>query len=401
MRTPNRLAVVLGFGLAIGCQREFHPAPWTIPIPPGTPVREYVAVPPGDRVGNHVELDEDLKLAGPAGDANYSFYGPRDLAVDDSGRMYVYDAGNARVQVFGVDGLHLHTIGGREGQGPGDIPRQGLMAVAGPRLTVVSGWGFIRTWDLNGDPREAHQFRGPRPFWSLRGSSRGDLVASYSVGLEENQFAQGIGRITPGGAELIRYVVLADPGELALQRSNADGDTVSVFTSIRRGEPAFALSPTSDLYVTAGDEYQVLALTIDGDPRWALRVAWPREALTEQEIAAALQRVSESLPDARRDEIAWPESMPALSGPAGNLFGRGSLRVDGHGHLYVFPFARVAAEGDLRPVDVYSRDGELLYAGLIADRTWYAAWEDFVYAFEMSADTGDEFVVRYRLVEPF
>jgi hypothetical protein len=271
MLTASRFAVALGLGLAIGCQREtIDPAPWTIPIPPGTPVREYAAVPPGDREGNQIELSEDLTLAGASGDANYSFYRPEDLAVDDSGRIYVYDAGNARVQVFDPDGLYLRTIGGREGQGPADLPHSGMMAVAGDQLMVAGGWGFLRTWDLNGEPREAHQFRGPRPLWSLRGSSRGDLVASYSVGLEENEPAQGIGRITPDGTEVLRYAELADPGELALRRTNAGGDGLSVFTGIRRGEPAFSL-----------------------------------------------------------------------------------------------------------------------------------AWQDFVYAFEMNADTGEEFVVRYRLVEPF
>lgn len=402
MLSAGRFAVVLGVVLAIACRQEsIEPAPWTIPIPPGTPVRAYAAVLPADRIGNLIELTEDLTLAGASGDTNYSFYQPADLAVDDSGRMYVYDAGNARVQVFDNDGLYVRTIGGREGQGPADLPRSGLIAIAGDQLMVAGGWVFLRTWHLNGELREAHQFLGPRPLWSLRGSDRGDLVASYSVGLEENQSAQGIGRITPDGAEILRYAVLADPGEVALERTNAGGDWLSVYTSIRRGEPTFALSSMSDLYVTAGNEYQVLALNIDGGARWALRVAWPREPLTEQEIAAAIERVRKSLPDARRDEIAWPESMPALSGPSGNAFGRSSLRVDGHRHLYVFPFARVAAEGDLRPVDVYSRDGELLYAGLIADRTWYAARENFVYAFEMNADTSEEFVVRYRLVEPF
>jgi DNA-binding beta-propeller fold protein YncE len=32
------------------------------------------------------------------------FYGPRDVAVDQDGRLYVSDTGNKRIMVFGQDG---------------------------------------------------------------------------------------------------------------------------------------------------------------------------------------------------------------------------------------------------------------------------------------------------------
>jgi hypothetical protein len=52
-------------------------------------------------------------------------------------------------------------------------------------------------------------------------------------------------------------------------------------------------------------------------------------------------------------------------------------------------------------VDVYSPDGRLLWSGFIDARPWVTSWNEFVYSYGGDAVTGEEVVVRYRLVEPF
>ena len=60
-----------------------------------------------------------------------------------------------------------------------------------------------------------------------------------------------------------------------------------------------------------------------------------------------------------------------LSGAALRDVGSGSpLRVDGHDHVYVFPYVSPEWSRDVRPVDVYSATGERLFAGLMSDRSW-------------------------------
>ena len=80
-----------------------------------------------------------------------------------------------------------------------------------------------------------------------------------------------------------------------------------------------------------------------------------------------------------------------------------AIRVDGHGHLYVFPFIDDSRPRD-RPVDVYSAAGERLFAGLVESRSveygWQAALGDQVYGINRS-ENGEWQVVRYRLAEPF
>ena len=101
----------------------------------------------------------------------------------------------------------------------------------------------------------------------------------------------------------------------------------------------------------------------------------------------------------------WPENIPAIS----------RLKVDGHGHLWVFPYVHLtpdAATGamptppDDVPVDVYTRDGDLLFSGLIrSDTSAWAGWQtahgDFVYTMQQRPDNYEMAVFRYRLVEPF
>ncbi len=55
------------------------------------------------------------------------------------------------------------------------------------------------------------------------------------------------------------------------------------------------------------------------------------------------------------------------------------------------------------PVDVYSAEGELLFAGTIhgIQYPWMRAMDEFVYSIKYDAETGETAVVRHRLVEPF
>jgi len=134
------------------------------------------------------------------------------------------------------------------------------------------------------------------------------------------------------------------------------------------------------------------ALQASGEPKWALRAAWPRAPLTQQDKEAAiLRRVDDTGVD--QLGIDWPEFNSTLS--------RYSLNVDGHRSLYVFPRVPHGWEREEYPVDVYSPDGDLIFAGLIPVRDWLAALGDFIYTIERDPVTEEQLVVRYRLVEPF
>jgi hypothetical protein len=109
-----------------------------------------------------------------------------------------------------------------------------------------------------------------------------------------------------------------------------------------------------------GSEHYVLALDVDGTPRWVLATPW---------------------------DIDTPPSA--------------HLRVDGQGRLFVFPNFLVSTGETRSPVQVYSRDGELIGSGYLNRLPPYLHWQattkDRIYGVRVNPASEEWEVVRYRL----
>jgi uncharacterized protein (TIGR03663 family) len=105
--------------------------------------------------GTHAQV-QDL-----APDTAKLFWGPRDVAIDDQGRVLVTDTGNKRVQVFTSDGEFLTMFGGL-GIEPGQMNEPVGVAVASDgRIYVADTWNrrvqvfdadfdFVSAWEIDG-----------------------------------------------------------------------------------------------------------------------------------------------------------------------------------------------------------------------------------------------------------
>jgi uncharacterized protein (TIGR03663 family) len=89
------------------------------------------------------------------------FWGPRDVAVDSAGNVYVSDTGNKRVRVYSADGEYLRDIGSAGSElGQLDEPA-GLAISADGRLFVADTWNRrISVFSLDGTPQYTFEVRG-------------------------------------------------------------------------------------------------------------------------------------------------------------------------------------------------------------------------------------------------
>jgi hypothetical protein len=378
-------------------------AEWTIPVAQGTPVHEYAPVSLQQRAGERIDVVEDLVL-GEDRDPQQAFYRPRTVVPDAGGNIYVLDQGNNRIQVFDGAGRYLRTLG-REGEGPGEMSLPIALAVAADRVVLRADRNRLDIWATDG--RHVDDVMLDEDLQVLLGmddgfvGQRGEWVGEVIM---ESPPARRFTFVhyTPNGQEESTYLQVDKPPPSVIGWVGARSDFFAGVLLARGGMlPAFSLrqaaSGDGTLYMTTSEEYQVHAF---GSRRWALRVAWPREPVTQEAIDAEMETVPDALATATPAELGFPERFPAIAG----------VQVDGHGHVYVFSYyppmdaprpRGVERPREPRPVDVYSADGELLFAGFIDLGAWMGALGDFVYTLRTNPETEESEAVRYRLVEPF
>ena len=373
------------------CAEPLEFADWTIPVPQGTRIIEYAPVSLEGRFGE-ITLVADLRLGGDPDAGDQSLYNPSDIAVADDGRIFVLESGNRRIQVFSATGKYEATIG-REGQGPGEIRRGGDIAVVADRL-VRSGDSKLSVWTLGGEHISDSAITVARTVAPISRLADGWLLGSYSSPTDDDMIRQAFASMS------LQAEIGQTYAEVTLPRRTKTiiSESGPVILIGPGPTPAFATSREGRVYLTAAAEYQVHAFDTNGGARWALRTAWSRMAVDNDDMERAVARRVDDTP-ARNLDVEWSELNPALTSDLGTRSSP-ALLVDGHGHLYVFPLVRESIDGRY-PVDVYAPDGERLFAGMIAVNEWKDALGDFVYRVEMDPQTEERVVVRYRLIEPF
>jgi len=150
------------------------------------------------------------------------FWGPRDVAVDSSGNVYVADTGNKRVRVYDIDGNYLRDIGSGGG-GPGQLNEPSGLAISPDgRLFVADTWNRrISVFGLDGNPQYTFQVRG----WYT------DVGNRPYVALDTER----------------DYLYVTDPDAGRVLVYNTQGDCVGSF-----GQPGDAPLGTNQFQISAG-----------------------------------------------------------------------------------------------------------------------------------------------------
>ncbi len=375
-------------------------ADWTIPVPEGTPIIEYAAVPPEERT-ERIELVEDLVIGQRGEDPNYILYRPRHVVADSQGRIFIQDGGNHRVQVYDSRGEYLMTLG-QQGQGPGEFSTINGLALASNRLVAVDNRNARLTeFAANGELLNTfpHDRMSGRAF-RLMGLDSGSVLAMLEYPPAEEELwdplisQRGLVRLSEGMIQLnevVRFPNFREP--MATQESSGSVYRAMTVSLPHPTQRAVAASG-GQVYAAITSEYQVFSLHPDGQMVWALRVPWNRAPITEREIEAEIAafRSRRNWENFTRSDYDWPELRPAIE----------TIAVDGDGNLYIYLHpAADEDEDEERIVDVYSPQGERLFSGRIPAVDWRSARGEYVYTLESDDQTGEERIVRYHLVKPF
>lgn len=88
-------------------------------------------------------------------------WGPRDVALDLAGNVYVSDTGNKRIRVYTAQGEHLRDIGSA-GSGTGQLDESSGIAISNDgRLFVADRWNRrVSVFTLDGTPLYTFEVRG-------------------------------------------------------------------------------------------------------------------------------------------------------------------------------------------------------------------------------------------------
>jgi uncharacterized protein (TIGR03663 family) len=148
------------------------------------------------------------------------FWGPRDVAIDTQGNIYVSDTGNKRIRVYDANGTWLRDIGSG-GSAPGQLDEPSGIAVSDDgRLFVADTWNRrIAVFNLDGTFLTNYEVRA----WYDVGGSR-----PY-VAIDDNRDVMYV--TDPTGGRVLVYTL---NGECvgAFGRPNQENPTTSQFNTI-------------------------------------------------------------------------------------------------------------------------------------------------------------------------
>ncbi len=367
--------------------------------------------------GDSLVLVEEMRLGGIEGDERHTFGYVAAIAPAPDGTFFVADAQVPVIRRYSADGEHLLDIGSR-GEGPGEILGvQGMGVLPDDRLVVFDASNArVTSWTLDGEFLESTMI--PTGGSSFRGFVYGEngRVFLSTVEIPSGPLAGGSdlqrhwSEVLPDGSvEVVHPMPATEPSEGPQYVLAGRGGYYRPFNT----ETLITLGPDGALYQVRNDEYRIRRTAEDGSTHEIVRdeppVAVTGDERREWEVRS--EGFAEQTPDARDRYFPIPRTKPFIrelvTDPAGRLW------VSRYTEATYMPYTEAEIEDredlgltatynwrDLPTWDVFSPEGELLGVVHLPFKTTFSvAVGDHVWGIQ-SGDYREDWVVRWR-IEPF
>lgn len=224
--------------------------PWGVAVGPDGSV--YVTDTWNHRVQKFSSTGNFIKTWGTFGqsgvDAVDSFYGPRGIAVDSQGRVYVADTGNKRIVVFDADGNFI-TQFGSGGFDPGQFDEPVGVAVDGNGMVYVTD-----TWN-----QRVQVFLPSADSLEFTPFKQWDVYGWFGQSVDNKPFI---------AVNDVGHVFITDPEGYRVMEFDAEGQLLRVWGDLVDSTPGFGLAsgiaadPDSHIWVTDGLYNRILRFTL-------------------------------------------------------------------------------------------------------------------------------------------
>jgi DNA-binding beta-propeller fold protein YncE len=224
--------------------------PWGVAVGPDGSV--YVTDTWNHRVQKFSSTGKFITTWGTFGqtgvDAVDSFYGPRGIAVDSQGRVYIADTGNKRIVVFDSDGNFI-TYFGSAGLDPGLFDEPVGVAVDQEGMVYVTD-----TWN-----QRVQVFFPSSDGLEYIPAKQWDVYGWFGQSVDNKPFI---------AVNDLGHVFITDPEGYRIMEFDADGQLLRVWGDLADSTPGFglasgiAIDPDGHVWVTDGLYNRILRFTL-------------------------------------------------------------------------------------------------------------------------------------------
>ena len=331
------------------------------------------------------KLVPELTIGGgpDEGDAPPVFYRPRDVDVAPDGTIYVLDDKTCQIVVFEASGQYRERFAG-EGEGPGELREPTRIAIDRTGNVLVYEAGNKRFSWFSRDGYIVDVKRFDRDVVRFDCTREGNIVAQTETEHYGRAATETKWTLVVLDSTLARQAIL---DSLSVQRwihANVSGGIASA-TQPFYEDIVWCASATGQVYVAHGAAYEIETFSSNFDPGRTLRRQVSAVAITREERKRYLEKLGGSplIGNALAEQVRWPAHRPHIE----------ALYCDAEGNLLVHRGIRDGAT----LLDVYRPDGTFLGEVKISGLNRSAAFHGASIFMRVFSDYELPAVIRYRM----